>query len=116
MHPLGFAAGFEAFFGSPEQALRSVEESGAFANEHGFPFWVALAEIYQGRALTALGRPQEGLDLITKGLSMLRATGSQLGEPSWLRMQSEAYAALDRPIEALKSTRRRGSSKRPRGD
>jgi predicted ATPase len=99
---LGHAAIFEADFGSLDQALRSAEESVALSNEHGFPYWVAWSEILQGRVLTALGRPQEGLYLITKGLSMARATGAQLAVPWLLTMQSEAYAALDRPIEALK--------------
>jgi predicted ATPase len=99
---LHLAASFENSFGSVDQVLRSAEELGAISNEYGFPYWVASSEILQGRSLTTLGRPQEGLCLITKGLSKLRATGTQLAEPSGLIFQSEAYGALGRPIEALK--------------
>jgi predicted ATPase len=98
---LHWAAVFEVFFGSPDQAHRCAEEAAAFSNEHGFPFWAAQAEILQGRALTTLGRPQEGLDLITNGRSMLRATGAQVGEPVWLATQAEAYGALGRPLKGL---------------
>ena len=57
--------------------------------------------VSRGRALTALGQAQEGLALITKGLSMYRATGAVLYTPSMLTSAAEAYARLGQPVESL---------------
>jgi tetratricopeptide (TPR) repeat protein len=98
---LHWATFFETAFGSPNQAIQYAEEATSFSSEHGFPLYAAWGDIARGRSLTVLGHAQEGLDLITKGLSMHRATGAKIGDPAWLTIQAEAYGALGRPLEGL---------------
>jgi tetratricopeptide (TPR) repeat protein len=95
---LNEAAAFENIFGSPDRARRYAEELAAFSREQGFPYWAATADTYRGRSLCALGHLEEGLDFITKGLLMYRATGAQIGVSSCLTEQAAAYGALDRPL------------------
>ena len=98
---LNEAAAFENIFGSPDRARRYAEELAAFSREQGFPYWAATADTYRGRSLCALGHLEEGLDFITKGLLMYRATGAQIGVSSCLTEQAAAYGALDRPLEGM---------------
>ena len=60
-----------------------------------------MGTIYWGASLTAVGQVQEGLTLLTKGLSIFRATGAVLGTPIILARLAEAYARLGRPVEGL---------------
>jgi predicted ATPase len=62
---------------------------------------LAQAIVFRGWVLTALGQAQEGLALVTQGLSMYRATGAMLWTPSMLTRVAEAYARLGQPVEGL---------------
>jgi predicted ATPase len=71
------------------------------SNEHGFLLWLGFGLLYRGWSLTALEKPEEGLALLTKGLSMVRATGAGVFT-SWALMTiAEAHAKLRRPAEGL---------------
>ena len=96
-----WASIFELVISSPHEALRYALELTALSNEHGFPYWVAWGNFLQGFSLTALGRPEEGLDLMTKGLSSLRAMSAVVGTPWILTALAAAYGALGRPVEGL---------------
>ena len=96
-----FASVVEIFLSSPHEAHRYAQELTALSNEHGFPYWVAWGNFCQGYSLTMLGRPEEGLDLMTKGLSLFRAMGAVLGTPWVLSELAAAYGALGRPVEGL---------------
>jgi class 3 adenylate cyclase/tetratricopeptide (TPR) repeat protein len=85
----------------PHEAQRHADEAVALSTEQGFPVPLALGIVLRGWALTALGRAEEGLALITKGLSMYRTTGAVLLIPSMLTSVSEAYAKLGQPVEGL---------------
>jgi len=87
--------------GSPHDAQRHAEEMVSLSTEHGFPYFLAWGTVHRGTALTALGHAQEGLTLITKGLSMVRATGSVLGTPWMLTRLAEAHRRLGQPGEGL---------------
>jgi hypothetical protein len=76
---LSVAAIFESIVGSHRGAERYAAELAAISTEHGFPFYVAWANLFQGRSLAALGQPNEGFKLITNSLPMMRATGAVLG-------------------------------------
>jgi class 3 adenylate cyclase/tetratricopeptide (TPR) repeat protein len=96
-----WASIFESIISSPHEAHRYAQELTALSNEHGFPFYVAWGNVLQGFSLTALGRPEEALDLATKGLSSLRAMGAVVGTPGVLAGLATAYGALGRPVEGL---------------
>jgi tetratricopeptide (TPR) repeat protein len=85
----------------PHEAQRHADEVVALSTEHDFPLYLARGIVSRGAALTALGQAQEGLALITKGLSMYRATGAVLDTPWVLTSVAEAYARLRQRIEGL---------------
>jgi tetratricopeptide (TPR) repeat protein len=85
---------------SPEMQARA-EELLALTAGHGFPLYLGYATAFCGTSLTALGQAQEGLKLITRGLTAVRATGAISGTPNVLIRLAEAYAKLGRPAEGL---------------
>jgi class 3 adenylate cyclase/predicted ATPase len=103
VYTLAFVLSWEAWFDRlPQEAQRYADEAVALSTEQGFPVLLAHGMVLRGWALTALGQAREGLDLITKGLSMYRTTGAVLHTPSMLTTVSEAYARLGQPVEGLK--------------
>ena len=71
---LSFACMIERICGSPWNARRFAEEVVALSSEHSFPSWLAIGTIHLGWSFAALGDPTQGLDLISKGISLRRAT------------------------------------------
>ena len=61
---------------SPDEAHRHANEMLTLAEEHNFPYYVAWGLIHRGWSLAALGRGQEGITLLRRGLSMVHATGT----------------------------------------
>jgi class 3 adenylate cyclase/tetratricopeptide (TPR) repeat protein len=98
---LSWAVKIDLATGSAHEAQRHAEEMVALSNEHGFPYYLAWGTVHRGMALTALGQAQGGLTLITKGLSMVRATGAVLGTPSILTKLAEAHRRLGQSGEGL---------------
>ena len=96
-----FVSVIEIILSSPHEAHRYAQELTALSNEHGFPYYAAWGNIHQGFSLTALGRPEEGLHLMTNGLSSFRAMGAVMGTPWALARLAAAYGALGRPVEGL---------------
>jgi tetratricopeptide (TPR) repeat protein len=96
-----WASFFESIISSPHEAHRYAQELTSLSNEHGFPFYVAWGNFWQGYSLTVLGRPEESLHLMTKCLSSLRAMGAVVGTPGVLAGLAAAYGALGRPVEGL---------------
>jgi class 3 adenylate cyclase/tetratricopeptide (TPR) repeat protein len=101
VYMLGVAAFLELRTGSPHEARRHAEEVVALSDEHGFPYWVAYGTLQHGAALTALGQAREGLTLITRALSMFRATAVVIGTPWVLMRLAEAHRRLGHPVEGL---------------
>jgi tetratricopeptide (TPR) repeat protein len=95
------ACGMEFVAGSPETAQAYVQNTVALSNEHGFPFFAAFGTMYQGWSSTAFGRPQQGLTLLTKGLSAFRATGTVTGTARALISLAETYSKLQQPLECM---------------
>ena len=96
-----WASIFEIFLSWPHEANRYAQELTVLSNEHGFPYWAVWGNFCQGYSLTMLGRPEEGLHLMTNGLSSLRAMGAFVGMPWALTGVAAAYGALGRPVEGL---------------
>jgi class 3 adenylate cyclase/tetratricopeptide (TPR) repeat protein len=86
---------------SPLEIQWHADEATALSTEHDFPLTLAHGTVARGWALTALGQAQEGLALVTKGLSMYRATGAARFTSSMLTSIAEAYASLGHPDEGL---------------
>ena len=93
----------ERICGSPGNARRCAEEVVALSSEHSFPSWLGTGTHLLGWSLAALGDPTQGLDLISKGISLRRAIGTVIGTAMNFASQAEVYAAVGRPVEALAS-------------
>jgi predicted ATPase len=68
-----------------------AEEAIRLSTEQGFPFWLAMGNIYEGWALAQQGQPQEGITQIHHGLAALRASGAEGWRPYFLALLAEAY-------------------------
>jgi tetratricopeptide (TPR) repeat protein len=103
---------------APGSLLQYADELLALAAEHGLGLIRALALIYRGRCLAMLGRPDEGIPLLTAGL----AGGAQLGYMLYLALLGDAYriagqwqAALDHVTEGRRLDEQTGDRpSRPR--
>ena len=87
--------------GSPDEAHRHANEMLTLAEEHNFPFFVAWGMIHRGWSLAALGQGQEGITLLRRGFSMLRATGTVAHTSDVFIKLAEAHARLGQRVETL---------------
>jgi len=71
------------------------------SNRHGFALFRTMGEAIQGCALAALGRSEEGLPLLHRGLAVMRAIGQGLHLPQTLTMLAFAYGRAGQPAEGL---------------
>jgi class 3 adenylate cyclase/predicted ATPase len=62
------------------------------STEHGFPFWAAGGQIFEGWAATCEGAADQGLELLQEGLSAWQATGARLWLPIFLALKAQAFA------------------------
>jgi predicted ATPase len=62
----------------------------------------AWGEAFQGCALAALGRAEEGLPILHRGLAVTRAIGQGLHLPQTLTMLAYAYGKAGQPEEGLR--------------
>jgi class 3 adenylate cyclase/tetratricopeptide (TPR) repeat protein len=98
---LALAGIVERSCGSARTARRCAEEVVALSSEHGFPSWLGTGTSLLGWSVAALGDPSQGLDLISKGISLRRTHGAVVGTAIQLASQAEVNAAVGRPVEAL---------------
>jgi tetratricopeptide (TPR) repeat protein len=75
-----------------------VEEMLAITTKHGFSRYLGSALTFRGQSLIALGQAQEGLALLTQGLSKLSAEATN--RPAFFTWLAEAHALLGQPAEA----------------
>jgi len=69
------------------------------------PTFFGYGTAFLGSSLTAVGKADEGVVLLTQGLSMVRATGTVLNTPRLLMALGETHASLGRHGEALNCLR-----------
>jgi class 3 adenylate cyclase/tetratricopeptide (TPR) repeat protein len=82
--------------------LRHAEEVLELSNKHGFALFRAWGEAIQGCALATLGRAEEGLPLLHRGLAVMRAIGQGLHLPQVLTMLAYAYGKVGQFDEGLR--------------
>jgi predicted ATPase len=92
-----------------QDALANASELIELSISNDFPFWLAAGYQLKGWAIAMSGQVQEGIELMSKGLSAWRNTGGDLIVPYWLSLQTEAHrkvgefekgiALLDEAIE-----------------
>jgi predicted ATPase len=82
-------------------ALERLREIQLLAEEHGISYFAAIGTIFRGRCLASLGREQEGIELLTRGIAGLRASGNVLYLPTFLTFLAGAYGRAGKPEEGL---------------
>jgi tetratricopeptide (TPR) repeat protein len=87
--------------GRTAETQRHAEELLALSTEHGFPLFSGWAIALRGRGLMTLGQAREGLTLLTRGLTAVRATGAVASTPLGFMWLAEACAMLGQPVEGL---------------
>jgi tetratricopeptide (TPR) repeat protein len=85
------------------EALAAAEEQMRLATEQGFAWWVTAGTIYRGAALLLVGRLQEALPAVLKGVDAYRATGSEMMMTHYYSMLGDAYRQAGRFGEALRA-------------
>jgi predicted ATPase len=108
-HPLtvsvayGFTTGLHYFRREPAVAQKIAEAGIAFCAEHGVPIFAGLMNVVRGWALAEQGLPEEGLEVIHRGIEQWRATGTGLMLPAFGAMQAEVHARWDRFDDGLRA-------------
>jgi predicted ATPase len=72
------------------------------AKEHGFPYWLALATVLRGWALSEAGETERGIAEVARGLTAFRATAAQLWTPYFLGLLAEAHEKAGEQAEGLR--------------
>jgi predicted ATPase len=117
-HTIAFALVYAGLVNLLRRDHRSAEESlrelTAFAAEHRFPVWLALAHVMQGYALGIRGNTAEGLELARKGWADATATGLRWNQPFYLTLLAaaceragqagEAFELLGAALDAVEQT------------
>lgn len=71
------------------------------AIEHGFPWWVAAANVNLGWAMAHRGEVKEGLELAKQNAALWRMMGAELAAPSWLLRVTQIHLLDGDPDSAL---------------
>jgi class 3 adenylate cyclase/predicted ATPase len=93
-HTVAFALVYAALVNLLRRDHRSAEERlnelTAFAAEHRFPVWLALAHVMHGYVLGTRGDAAAGLELARKGWANATATGLRWNRPFYLALLAAA--------------------------
>src|SRR5262245_40432131 len=100
---LGYALSFETVVhlqrrAASEQRERAAELM-AFAEKHGFPFFLGIARTVHAAARVAAGEPKAVVDLLP-GLTQSGRTGQRNGAPGMLSIVGQAYLTAGQLSEA----------------
>lgn len=85
----------------PEDVLEQAEAAIALAEEHRFPVWLEMGTILRGWAYVALGRVDEGLAEMRRGLTAWQALGMALATQIFHLLMAEGCLTAERLDEAL---------------
>ncbi len=86
---------------APSEALRCSEELEAVCTQHGLSLHRASGMAWRGLFLSALGHPQQGIELIQRGIAGVRATGSRAFFPFSIIRLAHAYGMAGQPAAGL---------------
>ena len=106
-HPfsLALALTFAALVSQVRLEIHVTRELAAEAivlcTAHGFTFYLAMATVLHGWALTELDQQQDGIAQIEEGIKAWQATGAQLFRPHLLALLAESYGKAGRTEEGL---------------
>jgi predicted ATPase len=81
--------------------LELAEALVPLAREQGFPYWLAMATIFQGWALSQAGAIECAVRQMIEGLTTFRATGAGLWMPYFLSLLAGVHARAGEPAKGL---------------
>jgi predicted ATPase len=81
--------------------LQRADELAALCAEHAIPYWAALAQLWRGATLSALGHAKEPATLITEALANFRATGAVTVIPMFLTLLAEVLGKENQAAQGL---------------
>jgi predicted ATPase len=73
----------------------------ALSTEHGFMFWLAMANIVRGAAMAIQESLEEAIAQIQEGLAAFQEVGAKNGRPQNLSLLAEAYMKAGRLDDGL---------------
>src|SRR5262249_33218647 len=102
--------------GSTEEMRSYASKVVTLCTEHGFPFWAAGGQIFEGWAATCEGTADQGIELLQEGLSAWQATGARLWLPIFLALKAQAFAKQGRIDAALQTMEQVVAIKNEKGE
>jgi predicted ATPase len=108
-HPIGFvntfslAAQIETIHRNPQKVEELAEKIAWHSDEHGLPYYAAIATMMRGWALAMRGEPEKGIVLLREGLASYLATGTRQQHAYFLTLLAEALDEAGRTTEGLEA-------------
>src|SRR5580704_10117625 len=96
-----FAGHLHLFRREPDAVVEHCRTLKSLAGEHGFPYYLALAEILAGCAAVQYGEGTPGVEAIKRGIDVWQSLGSGLAVPWFLGELAEGLRSIGRCDEAL---------------
>jgi predicted ATPase len=106
-HPVGFAntlalaAYLEAFHRNVEKTLELAAAISHHSQEHGLPYYAAVATMVRGWALAMQNHEEEGISLVRDGLASYLAIGTRQQHGYFLTLLADALSKTGRAEEEL---------------
>ncbi len=102
---LALAAYLEAFHHNAQKTLEFAAATARQAEEHGLPYYAAVAMLTRGWALAMQNQQEEGIALIRQGLASSLAIGTRQQHGYFLALLAEALNQAGRVKEGLEALR-----------
>jgi class 3 adenylate cyclase/predicted ATPase len=101
-YALNWAGMFHQFRREWYATQECVEAAIRLATEQGFPLYRAMGALLRGWALAQqAGQAQEGIAQLTQGLTVWRATGTEISRPYFLALLADVYGTIGEPEAGL---------------
>ena len=81
-----------------EEAAAAID----FCTEKGFPLWAIAGAVHHGGILAELGRVEEAVVQVERGIAEWRATGARVGSAVFFTMLARCYARAGRVGDGLR--------------
>ncbi len=92
---------FRQMCDDPEGVRELATALGVLATEQAFPYWRAMATIFEGWALARAGEAGLAAERVRAGLAAYRATGAELWQPYFLALAAEAHEGAGQTLDVL---------------
>jgi predicted ATPase len=100
-YALTWSGVFDFFRLHPKETLAMADRVLAVATENIFPNWIADGDMIRGWALARLGKAEEGIEQLQRGIAMWHAIGARLWQTHALGLLVDAYNQNDKIEKGL---------------